>query len=457
MTIFKKLDSSLKDKKQRKKLVVGSFVLLFAIIGSVIILQSFAAAPEMYISPATSNVTTGSDVTVTIRVNPGTAINAVDATITFDKTKLQFKSIDSSASAFALEGSATGSNTTGTVNVARAISGGTVTSDVEVAKVTFTAISTASASTSLQLTGSAVNAGTAVTLSYTGSTISITGSSVPNTSQATYTIEPTVAAPINGTQFGLKVYVTSSDVFKGGEVVVNLPAGLAYQGTLDTTGTAFNPATTVTGTTAQLVHLVFVTQSTTLTGKQLVATIPVMASTTGAKSVTFSGAQVADINNANMATITANPFTITVNSASLPAPVVTLPGSSAIGSSTTVTDLKQSFAISNFDNTATYTITLGGQNIPVSNGSFSIPSSIKNGDLTLQVAVTKNGASGNTTATIRLRSPNVNRTGCVDLQDLLVVNDGYGKASTELDLNFDGTVSLIDLLTVTGKWGGDCI
>jgi hypothetical protein len=46
---------------------------------------------------------------------------------------------------------------------------------------------------------------------------------------------------------------------------------------------------------------------------------------------------------------------------------------------------------------------------------------------------------------------------CVEFYDLLLVNKGYGAASTELDLNFDNTVSLIDLLTVTGNWGGACI
>lgn len=444
----------LKGKKRSHLVSASIFMLVFAVIGVVLLLRSFAAGETLYLSPNSGNVQTGSDFTVTIRMDTGAGVNVVDATLTYDQTKLQFKSVDETASGFPTGLIST--NTAGSVNIVRGITNTNVTGDVEVAKVTFTAIGTSAGSTNLVLSGEAAKDGNTVPLAFGSATLNITAPA-PTAHNTTFTIEPTVATPLVGGPFGLRVYITSDATFKGGEVVVNLPAGLAYQGTLDTAGTAFNPATTVTGTTAQLVHLVFVTQSTTMTGKQLIATIPVIGSTTGAKSVTFTGARLADNNNVDLTPITANPFSITINAASLPAPTVTIPGKSQIAASENITNLKQSFTITNFDSAATYTVTLGGQNISVSGNAFNIPASTTNGDHALLVAASKSGASGSASYTIRLRSPNVNRIACVELLDLLVVNDGYGAPSTTLDLNFDGTVSLIDLLTVTGNWGGACI
>jgi hypothetical protein len=441
-------------KSRPKVLGAAIFGLAFAVVGVIFLINILAAGETLYISPETSTVQTGVDVTVTVRLNTGTSsINAIDATIGYDQTKLQYKSIDASASAFPVAAVSTGGN--GTVNIVRGITGNSVTGTVEVAKVTFTAISTTSTSATLTMSGVAANNGQSIPLTLVGSTVSIVGSLSPRS--ASFTIEPSAAAPIVGTQFGLRVYATSSVPFQGGQVSVVLPTGLTYQGTLDTAGTAFNPVTTVTGTTGQQVNLVFVTQSTTMTGKQLVATIPVTASTAGAKSITFTGARLVDADNIDITPMTATAFSITANSASLPAPIVTIPGRTQLAATENITNLRQAFTITNFDSAATYAVTLGGQSLTVSGGGFTIPTSIRNGDLPLLIAVTRNGASGNASYTIRLRSPNVNRVACVELLDLLVVNRGYGAASTELDLNFDGTVSLVDLLTVTGNWGGACI
>jgi hypothetical protein len=443
----------LRDQKRSHLVGASIFMVAFAIIGVAYLLNSFAAGERLYISPATSSVQAGSDVIVTLRLDAGAGVNAIDATVAYDQTKLQFKSVDATASAFTTSLIEQGGN--GTVNIVRGITNAVLTGDVEVAKITFTALGSTATTATLTVSGEAANDDT-VPLTFTNGMVNITVPQAPP-STTTFTIEPTAAAPLVGAQFGLRVYVTSTATFQGGNVTVNLPTGLAYQGTLDTTGTAFNPATTVAGTNAQLVNLVFVTQSTTMTGKQLIATIPVIGSTVGAKSVTFSGARLADNNNADITPITANPFSITINAASLPAPIVTIPGKTTIAATENITNLKQPFTITNFDSAATYTVTLSGQSLALTSNGFAIPTNIKNGDMTLQVTATKSGASGSSSYTIRLRSPNVNRIACVELLDLLVVNKGYGAASTELDLNFDGTVSLIDLLTVTGNWGGACL
>lgn len=454
---MKKLKSLPKWARAQKRphlIGAGIFMLAFALIGVMMLIRSFAAGETVYLSPETGSVQTGNDVTFALRLDAGTGVNGVDIAINYDASKLQFKSIDGSASAFSMDLIATGGN--GTVNIVRAIPNVLVTGDVEIAKITFTALGGTATTANLTLSGEVSDGDVTGPPAFTNASVDITVPPV-ETDSADFTIETTNATPIVGSQFGLRVYVDSDAIYEGGQVTVNLPAGLSYTGTLDNAGTAFNPATTVTGTGPQTVNLVFVTQSTTLTGKQLITTIPVEATSAGAKSVTLTGARLVDLSDADITPVNADAFDITVGAASLPAPVVTRPGKAQLDATENITDLRQSFTITNFDSAATYTVTLGGQSLSLTAGSFGIPESMRNGDLILQVAASKDGASGSSTYTIRLRSPNVNRVECVELLDLLAVNGGYGGSSAELDLNFDGSVSLIDLLTITANWGGACL
>jgi hypothetical protein len=450
----KKLDAFVSTKSKSRTYGAIVFAVAFAAIGTVLLIKSFAAGAQLYLTPATVSVNAGSDVTVSLRLDPAGSADSVDATVTYDQAKLQYKSVDFTNSAYPSELLTNAGN--GTVHIVRFKAGGSVTTDALVANITFTALGTTSTSTDLSVAGTVANAGQALTIAQVGATVNINGSA-PANNTAAYTIEPSTTTPVVGTQFGLKVFVTSNTNIQGGDVVVNLPSGVAYSGTLDTTGTAFNPATTVTGTTAQSVHIVFVTQSQTLTGKQLVATIPVTANSAGAYSVTFgSGARVADLSSNDITPVTADPFNFNVG-ASIAKPIVGMPGIAQLPASSNITDLKQSFTINNFDSAGTYTVTLGGQALALSGNGFSIPSSLKNGDYTLQVAISKQGTGDSASYTIRLRSPNVNRTGCVELLDLLAVNKAYGTTTAEFDLDFSGAVGLVDLLTVTGNWGGACV
>jgi hypothetical protein len=385
----------------------------------------------------------------------------VDGTVTYDPTKLQYVTPpDTTGTAFDFDATGVGvvhNQTNGTLKFAR----GTLSNpdvlpnqNVLVMTLTFKALA-GTGTTNLLIAGTASNP-SAQSVPLLGETVSLglTGTVAPNT--AAITIESTNPTPPTGSPFGLKVYVNSPAFIEGGVVDVSLVGtGLTYQGTLDTTGTAFNPATTVNGTTSTLVKLVFITQSTTLTGKQLVATIPVIASTTGAKSVTLSNAQVTDTAGTAMTT-TANPFSITISSP-ITKPTVSLTGGALLGASTDTTNMKQSFTITNFDAAATYAVTIGGQTLTQASGVFTLPTTLKNGNHTLMVSISKSGASDSTSHTIRLRSPNVDRIGCVDYKDLSLVNKAYGQPNAEFDLDFNGTVGLIDLLTVTGSWATTCV
>lgn len=454
--------SKLKGSKlgSRVGTLPGLFILLFAAIGAILLIRSFAISSQLRLVPSTTSVQQNQNVTVQVRVSSNdSTIDSVDGTVTYDPAKMQYVSVDATGSAFDFDATGAGivhNQTNGTLKFARGTLSSpdiTTNKDVLVLTLTFKAL-VGSGTSNLSVAGTASDPN-AQSVPITGSTVTLTLTGAVVANGASITIESTNPTPPTGSQFGLKVYVDTTAYMEGGVVDVNLPAGLAYQGTLDTTGTAFNPATTVNGTTSQLVKLVFITQSKTLTGKQLVATIPVIASTTGAKSVSFTNAEVTDINGTKLTT-TANPYSITISSP-IAKPTVSLTGGVLLGASTDTTDFKQSFTITNFDAAATYAITIGGQTLTQTNGVFVLPVALRNGNHTLQVSITKSGASDSTSHTIRLRSPNVDRIGCVDYKDLSAVNKGYGTTNAEFDLDFNGTVGLIDLLTVTGKWATTCV
>lgn len=55
---------------------------------------------NIYLSPASPSVANGANTTLNLRIDPGTAVTAVQATINFDPTRLEFVSIDYSGSPF---------------------------------------------------------------------------------------------------------------------------------------------------------------------------------------------------------------------------------------------------------------------------------------------------------------------------------------------------------------------
>ncbi len=95
----------------------------------------------LYMNPGSSSVTTGGNFTLAVRENSGsTSVNAVQANITFDPTKLQYVGVDDAGADFSLSAITAASN--GTVELTRAVAGGSpaVTGDKLVSKVVFKAI-----------------------------------------------------------------------------------------------------------------------------------------------------------------------------------------------------------------------------------------------------------------------------------------------------------------------------
>ena len=96
------------------------------------------SSAQLYLSPAKATAANGSNVTFQVRANSGTAsVNAVEADLSYPADKLDFVSIDDSASAFSIKADGSGGN--GTVKIARG-STTPVTGDQPVATVTFKAM-----------------------------------------------------------------------------------------------------------------------------------------------------------------------------------------------------------------------------------------------------------------------------------------------------------------------------
>lgn len=137
--------------KRQRWLEFGVFMIAFAIVGALFLYKGFAAGEVLYLSPSTGKAQTGSDYTVTLRAAPGSGINSVDATIIYDQSKLMFKSIDTSASAFTADFISEGGN--GQVHIVRGVFSTMVTTDSEVAKITFTTLVKTVGTTAMTLTG----------------------------------------------------------------------------------------------------------------------------------------------------------------------------------------------------------------------------------------------------------------------------------------------------------------
>src|SRR4051794_7620188 len=96
---------------QNQILIIVVCVLLFAVAGSYIAFNSDAApkpkptgTATMSISPASSKLSTGSPLSLQIWENSHTTtVNAVQANLTYDVSKLTFMNIDASNSAFSIE------------------------------------------------------------------------------------------------------------------------------------------------------------------------------------------------------------------------------------------------------------------------------------------------------------------------------------------------------------------
>jgi len=113
-------------------------------VGLFTVRKSLAASGTLSLSPTSQTVSLNGNVAFTIREDSSTdSVNAVQADFTYDQTKLQFVSIDSTTTAFSIDAPSSGGN--GNVSVVRGTTS-SVTGSQIVAVVNFKAISLGSAS-----------------------------------------------------------------------------------------------------------------------------------------------------------------------------------------------------------------------------------------------------------------------------------------------------------------------
>ena len=159
---------------------------------------------NLYVSPAIQTVNVGTNLTAAIRLNPGSTVDGVEATVTYDQTKLTFVSVSGTGSPFDVElGPQTGG--AGTVKVTRGNLGAGVSTDSLIANVVFTAVAGSGTST-LQIAGNATKGGAYTNPSVTNSTI--TFRTPDTTAPVTAITAPVANAALSMTQ---AVTATASD------------------------------------------------------------------------------------------------------------------------------------------------------------------------------------------------------------------------------------------------------
>lgn len=145
------------------------------------------AAGSLFFSPSAASVASGSNVSLELRENSGTTqVNAVQANVTYDATKLEFVSVDDTGADFGL--SAVTNASSGQIMITRATAGGApaLTGSKLIAKVVFKALTSAGATkVEFASTSNLVSvAATDILSSRQSATITVTGG-------ATTTVTPT--------------------------------------------------------------------------------------------------------------------------------------------------------------------------------------------------------------------------------------------------------------------------
>ena len=153
--------------------------------------RAFAGTGFIYISPGTVNAEINGTFSVQLRINPGTSVNAVQATVSFNTSALQLLSTSLGAFSTCTQNSASG----GTVSLACAMLGSSTSSDSLIDTITLKALA-GSGSTPISVSGNAASSGTYTNPSVSGATINFYSPApapapAPTTSQSqTYTSAP---------------------------------------------------------------------------------------------------------------------------------------------------------------------------------------------------------------------------------------------------------------------------
>lgn len=214
-----------KLNKMPHRLPALVFAVIFAGLGAYILTVTHAAsAGTINLSPASSNVSLGSNVTTTVYVNSGTTlVNTAEADLKFDTSKLQFVSIDTSTSGFDLpvEGALNPDDN----SIVRITSGDRTPGSGQqiLAVVTFKTIAAGSASINIepsslifQDTGGTTSTNIFTSTGSTGSTITVNDTTAPTTPTGLSASGTTATSTtLTWTASSDNVGVTRYDIYQG--------------------------------------------------------------------------------------------------------------------------------------------------------------------------------------------------------------------------------------------------
>jgi chitodextrinase len=483
------------------------FVLVAAVVavsGIYMVSRIFAASASMTLIPSATSVNIGDTVSITVRENSSTdTVNAVQANVSYDTTRLQYLGVDDTGSAFGLVAATTNSN--GVVSVARGVQGGSapVTGDQLVTKINFKVLAGGSAPLTIAA-GSAVVRSTDnvdILVNKTGTTLTLADLAAPSVPAGVTAGTPTVTSiSLTWTASTDNVSVAGYRVFRNGNQIATpstpnytdtgLTPNTAYSyrvAAYDAAGNVSAQSTALAVTTAPDVVAPTVPGAPTSTIQTMTSiTINWTGSTDNVAVASYriyrNGNQVGTVNptaalnyvDSGLAPNTFYNYSVSAvdsagnASAQSPATSVrTLPDTqaptaptaltgSAVGRNVTLnwqasTDnvavtgynvYRNGTSIASIGNVTTYTIS----NAPT--GSFNY-------------TVTAHDAAGNTSAqstavTIAVYLPgDINKDTKVDVFDLSTLLNNWARTGTNTsDLNADSVVNIFDLSILLTNWTG---
>ena len=188
------------------------FAAVFALVGIYAITRAYAATGQLYITPETTTIPVGEQFKVSVRITPGTAVDAVQLELKYDPAVMEFVSIDGSTSPFTSEIQAVGGS--GSVKIARGTFSTGVSIDALVSDVTFKALA-ANASSAITMTGNATVADSLTDPTVVGATVTVVNPTPPPTPGDTTAPVVTISSPTNGARPDrgkFKVLASATDV-----------------------------------------------------------------------------------------------------------------------------------------------------------------------------------------------------------------------------------------------------
>ncbi len=176
--------------------MLAAFTILSLGISTAALQHASAATGSIYLSSTSSTVLVGNTIDVNLRVNPGTNVDTVDASVSYDATKLQFVSADCSGSPFTTPYPSCPTSGNPVHFTSLLLGGGTVSTDSFVGKITFKALAS-SGSTALNVSGDTAYQGNAIGAGTAGTTLNFTAPAATCPSGQTGTPPNCVTPPVS--------------------------------------------------------------------------------------------------------------------------------------------------------------------------------------------------------------------------------------------------------------------